>query len=325
MVWIVELPQRGVLRVQGQDCQSFLNGLITQDLAEIIPDKVGYSLFLNAQGRYRYQFFLVNRPKDQAIDLLMDTSLVPDLIALLSPYRLRAKVTLEDASNLYQTVAMGSQSKEDLPPSWPTQPGNLLEISGQGLEGSLFQDPRCQDLGFQMLISKTQDLADVKDRLAILLDVSLQENQLCMYEALRLGLGIPEHQDLVFEKSIPLECGFRELGAIAWHKGCYLGQEPVARAHYQGTIRKRLLPLKGKGPLPEKGSILRYKGKPAGKIGSGMVLPNSQGETICLGLVRLEAFFEFEKDQTPFLLEESPDQSFLPYRAIWMELTPPSS
>ena len=64
------------------------------------------------------------------------------------------------------------------------------------------------------------------------------------YELSRVKLGIPEAgKDMIADRSIPLEAGLQDLNAIDWTKGCYLGQELVARTKYRGEIRKRLLPV----------------------------------------------------------------------------------
>ena len=70
-----------------------------------------------------------------------------------------------------------------------------------------------------------------------------------VYENLRLSLGIPDGAyDMVVDKSIPLEWGMDELNAIAWTKGCYMGQELTARSRYVGQIRKRTFPIIFKVP-----------------------------------------------------------------------------
>jgi len=244
MVWLAELSHKGILRIQGEDRKTFLQGLVTQDLSLVTPERVGYSLLLNAKGRYRYQFFLMDNPVDQSIDLLLDTNLIPDLINFLIPYRLRSKVSLENVSHLYSTLVFAQDTQETLPTVWPKEPGITLTFQDNGLEGTLFRDPRCEALGWQAILKKIEEREDplqIVQDLESILKTPLQKKDSSCYQAFRLSLGIPEHQDLMFEKSIPLECGFEELEAIAWYKGCYLGQEPVARAHYQGTIRKRLI------------------------------------------------------------------------------------
>ena len=90
-----------------------------------------------------------------------------------------------------------------------------------------FFDPRLMELGYRFYDKKivSEMLSDV-------------------YENLRLSLGIPDGaHDMVVDKSIPLEWGMDELSAIAWTKGCYMGQELTARSRYVGQIRKRAFPI----------------------------------------------------------------------------------
>ena len=95
-----------------------------------------------------------------------------------------------------------------------------------------FFDPRLKELGYRFYDKKivSEMLSDV-------------------YENLRLSLGIPDGAyDMVVDKSIPLEWGMDELNAIAWTKGCYMGQELTARSRYVGQIRKRTFPIIFKVP-----------------------------------------------------------------------------
>lgn len=95
-----------------------------------------------------------------------------------------------------------------------------------------FLDPRLKDLDYRFYAKKT---------------VSEKGND--AYQAWRLSLGVPDGaNDMVVDKSIPLEWGMDELNAIAWDKGCYMGQELTARSRYVGQIRKRVFPITFKIP-----------------------------------------------------------------------------
>lgn len=90
-----------------------------------------------------------------------------------------------------------------------------------------FPDPRLKELGYRFY------------------DQNIATKTSCsIYKNLYLSLGVPDGaQDMVIDKSIPLEWGMDELHAIAWNKGCYMGQELTARSRYVGQIRKRIFPV----------------------------------------------------------------------------------
>jgi folate-binding protein YgfZ len=71
------------------------------------------------------------------------------------------------------------------------------------------------------------------------------------YDLHRLKLGVPDgSRDILVDRGILLECGFDELNAIDWNKGCYMGQELTARTRYRGLVRKRLIPVRIQGAVP---------------------------------------------------------------------------
>jgi folate-binding protein YgfZ len=108
-------------------------------------------------------------------------------------------------------------------------------VSSRPLEmENCFVDPRLKELGYRFYDKKI---------------VSEKENDI--YQMRLLSLGVPDGaQDMIVDKSIPLEWGMDELNAIAWNKGCYMGQELTARSRYVGQIRKRAFPIAFKISAP---------------------------------------------------------------------------
>ncbi|MGL4825316.1 MAG: YgfZ/GcvT domain-containing protein [Alphaproteobacteria bacterium] len=323
--WITSLPQKGVLRLQGSDRHRFLQGLITQDVHNVTPEQVCYSAFLTPQGRYLNDFLILENVEQKSLDLMLDRSHIPELLQRFMLYRLRSDVTFSDVSGAYESVAVGSfNQQQDALSAFPVSRGNATCMMEKGVWFTFYRDPRCESLGWRGLVDISSG-ALPQDVLQEALGISLTHVPFEHYDAMRLELGVPDqHRDLIPGRSIPLECGFRELGAISWQKGCYLGQELTARTHHQGLVRKRLLTVEGEGKLPPFGTKLTYKGEPAGEIRSGLKLLDKNPRNRCLALVRLEAFFEAEAKQEAFTLEGT-DASYTPYRATWMELTSPFS
>jgi folate-binding protein YgfZ len=104
--------------------------------------------------------------------------------------------------------------------------------STQAAVKNCFFDPRLKELGYRFYDKKIAS-----------------EMPSDVYENMLLSLGIPDGaHDMVVDKSIPLEWGMDELNAIAWNKGCYMGQELTARSRYVGQIRKRTFPITFKVP-----------------------------------------------------------------------------
>ena len=262
-------PARGVLALTGEDSETFLQGLVSNDIRLLAPDRALWAALLTAQGKFLHDFFLLRLGSRLLLD--GEGGRIADLKKRLGLYKLRAKVTIEDVSADWQ-VWLG----------WGDGAATALGLAGRGQvvplgDGLAYVDPRRAELGIR-LIAPTGSGAD------LLAARGLVPGDWTGWETLRLAQGVPDGvRDLVPEKSILLENGFDELNGIAWDKGCYVGQELTARTKYRGLIKKRLMPVAIDGALPDPGTLVtRPDGGEAGEIRSG------QGGQ-ALALIRLEA------------------------------------
>jgi folate-binding protein YgfZ len=263
---------RGLIAVVGEDRQVFLQGLISNDTAKIAGDRAIYATLLTAQGRFLFDLFIAAQQDRYLVDCAADRR--ADLIKRLSMYRLRAKVTVADADADWCVAVLfgaGAARAVGLSP----QAGTATAFGG----GIAYIDPRLAELGVRLILPRAQ-AAEVLGNLKAADDVSGGR-----YHHLRATLGVPDAaQELVPEKSIPLENGMDELNAIDWQKGCYMGQELTARTRYRGLVRKRLLPVRISGPAPEPGTPLLLGDKEMGEMRS-VVGDGTRG----FAMVRLEA------------------------------------
>lgn len=277
---------RGFIRLKGQDAKTFLQGLITNDVEQVSPEKTIYTALLTPQGRYLFDFFISQQDEDLLLDV--DFNRLPDLVSLLKKYKLRSQVDIV-AEESPQTVAYvfgeGALAALDLDPS-------LGFTNRFG-----YVDPRLVALGARVTLTEQ-----------MLQDKGLKRADFDKFEELRLQLGVPlAGPDLIVEKSIPLECGFDELNAIGWEKGCYLGQELTARTKYRGLVRKRLLPVTIKGAAAEPMTPLLFNGEEMGSMRSSY---QNQG----MALIRLEVL---ETLGDGYLT--TPDAKVIPHVLPWMK------
>jgi folate-binding protein YgfZ len=237
------LPGRGVIEVSGEDRVSFLQGLVSNDVALAAPGRAVWSALLTPQGKFIADFFIF--AEDARLLLDAERALVPDLVARLSRYRLRARVTLRDASAEFAVRAGWDGAP---PPAGITAP-----------------DPRLPEAGWRSLAPAAAaneahgDNTEPEDGAGA-----------AAWDLHRLRLGLPDGtRDLEPGKSILLEAGFDELGGVSWSKGCYMGQELTARTRYRGLIKRRLLPVAVEGALPPPGTPVLRDGAEAGTMRSG--------------------------------------------------------
>jgi folate-binding protein YgfZ len=269
------LEHRAVLMLAGPDVRSFLQGIVSNDVERVSTERALWSAFLTPQGKFLYEFFLVERPgaEDGATLFWLECEAErrTDLMRRLKMYKLRAKVELSDTGEeLAVAVLFGPGVSEALGLA-TGKLGRALDFAG----GVGFLDPRLGELGARALLPR--DGAE-----AALQAAGFTEAGPEAYDGLRIGLGVPDgSRDLEVEKSLLLESGFDELNGLDWDKGCYMGQELTARTRYRGLTKKRLLPVEIDGPVPEPGTIVR-----SGEREAGVLRSTADGRG--LALLRLE-------------------------------------
>jgi folate-binding protein YgfZ len=232
MTKIAALPRRTVIEVAGEDRVPFLQGLVSNDVAQAAPGRAIWTALLTPQGKYLADFFILSDNSRLLLDA--ERALAPALLQRLTRFRLRSKVSLREAEEL------------DVYAAWDgaPQPGGIAA-----------PDPRLPDAGWRIL-SATQ------------LGTNGTEEA---WDRHRLGLGLPDGtRDLEPEKTVLLEAGFDELNGVSWSKGCYMGQELTARTKYRGLVKRRLLPVSVQGPLPPLGTPVTRSGTEIGTMRSGL-------------------------------------------------------
>ncbi|MBI2707185.1 MAG: folate-binding protein YgfZ [Proteobacteria bacterium] len=281
---IAHLSHRGIVEIQGDDKGTFLQGLISNDIKEVTPNHAIYAVLLTPQGRFLYDFFISE--KDGSYFLEAEAARLEDLLKKLNLYKLRSQVILKIRPDLKVSALWGEGVASSL---------GLKEESGNARE-SVFMDPRLVELGARALGEIDQQ--------------SFQVMSVKDYAHHRLTLGVPEGgQDLIPEKSIPLESGLDELHAISWTKGCYMGQELTARTKYRGLVRKRLFPVTIEGDAPLFGTDILKNDTSVGEM-------RSHSGTQGLALLRVEAL----KDPGDFRSETSVLKPYIPF---WMRVEDP--
>ncbi|BBK31067.1 hypothetical protein EDC65_1491 [Stella humosa] len=288
------LDQRAVLTVSGPDRRAFLQGLVSNDVERVGPDRAIHAALLTPQGKFLYDLFIVEAGETLLLDV--EAGRRVDLLKRLSMYRLRSKVTLADGGDDWSVVALFGDGA-GIPFGLADQPGLAAPAGG----GVAFVDPRLAALGLRAILPRheAENVALARGFAAV---------PFANYDRLRLAHGVPDgSRDLPVDKAILLESGFDELNGVDWKKGCYMGQELTARTKYRGLVRKRLMPVAIDGPVPAPGTPLLFDGKDAGEMRSGI-------DGLGLALVRLEAAEAAAAAGRP--LEAGPSR-LVPQRPEW--------
>ena len=239
------LPDRGVVKVAGEDARNFLNGLITTDLDRLKPGLGRFGALLTPQGKIIVDFLITEVPAGHGGGFLIDCpkALADTLATKLKFYKLRAKATVDNLSGDMGVLA-----------AWDGQPAAQPDLA--------FADPRNDGLGYRVLIPE-----DLKLKLSDLIGAELVDS--AEYEAHRIALGVPRGGlDFMYSDAFPHETNMDRLAGVDFDKGCYVGQEVVSRMQHRGTARTRSVKVLLDGASPEPGATILAGDKPVGTIGS---------------------------------------------------------
>lgn len=297
MMRFVKLEDRGLLRLGGADARTFLQGLVSNDIKKLAPDRAIHAALLSPQGKYLHDFFLTEGEDGLYLDC--EAARRDDLKRRLSVYRLRSKVEIVEVEPGLAVFALfGSGANEAV--RLEATPGAARPFAG----GIAYVDPRLAAAGVRANLAA----ADAEPALQA---AGFTAGRAEEYERVRLGLGLPDgSRDIDVDKTVLLEAGFEELNGVDFSKGCYLGQEVTARTKYRGLIKKRLLPVTIDGAPPPRGAPLLMDDTEVGEMRS------SCGD-LGLALVRLDRFAEATAQSKALTAEGS---RIIPHKPDWMAL-----
>jgi folate-binding protein YgfZ len=239
------LPDRGVVKVAGDDARRFLNGLVTNDMTKLTPGEPLFAALLTPQGKIIVDFIVAEAPAEDGGGFFLDCprALAPDLVEKLNFYKLRAKVIYEDLSEVLGVMAIWDNGDE----------------SDYGL---CYADPRLPALGMRIMLPPHLAAEAAADLGAALVDAE-------SYEAHRIALGVPRGGvDFIYAGTFPHEADMDQLNGVDFDKGCYIGQEVVSRVEHRASARSRVLPIAYDEFSPLPGLPVMAGAKQVGMLGS---------------------------------------------------------
>ena len=239
------LPDRGVVKVSGEDARTFLNGLVTTDATLLRPGLGRFGALLTPQGKITADFLITEASAGHGGGFLIDCprALAQGLAAKLGFYKLRAKVTVENLSDSLGVLA-----------AWNGEPAVKPDLA--------FADPRAAALGWRILVPE-----ELAPKLADLIGAELADSS--AYDAHRIATGVPRGGlDFMYGDAFPHETNMDRLHGVDFDKGCYVGQEVVSRMQHRGTARTRIVRVTLEDFSPETGVSVLGGDKQVGTMGS---------------------------------------------------------
>jgi folate-binding protein YgfZ len=225
--------ERDVVRVAGPDAQSYLQGQTSQDVAKLGDGDWAWALVLQPQGKLD-AFVRVSRRGPDEFLLDSDAGMGPALVARLGRFKLRTKVDIDQLG--WQVVAVRGTARPELPAS-PSKGG---ASGGAATAAGAFE----WAVPFEWGGLAGYDLFGP----TVEIPLGATPVDAGAYEAVRVEAGFPQHGDELDERTIPAEAGLVE-ASVSFTKGCYTGQELVARIDSRGSnVPRRLRGLLLSGP-----------------------------------------------------------------------------
>jgi folate-binding protein YgfZ len=227
---LCDLSQFAVLRVTGEDAQSFLQNLFSSDVREVSAQRAQFSSFNSAKGRMLATFLIWQSGADYFLQL--PRSLAAAIQKKLSMYVLRAKVKISDASD--ELVCLGLAGSEAAPlvgECFAALPQEAMSVVHDS-HGSVI---RLGAQRFQIVTTPQQAQSLWK----CLNDGARPAGAHC-WDWLNVRAGIPVILPATQEQFVPQMANLELIGGVSFKKGCYPGQEIVARMQYLGKLKRRM-------------------------------------------------------------------------------------
>lgn len=266
---LLDRSARGKLLLTGSEAAEFLQGQVTNDVEALQPGQGCYAALLDHKGKMRADMRVLRGPDW----LLLDTEPagLPVLLRTAQTYSIGRDVRSSDVTGERSILSLiGPAAAEALEAAPPEREHSWIE----GEHGMYVRT----DLGVDVICDAAQ-AATVRAALGV---EPISEE---VAECLRIEAGRPRHGLDTDGSTIPQEAGLNER-AVSFTKGCYVGQETVARLHYKGRPNRHLRGLRLSGP-GSTGDSITLGEREVGRLGS--VCQSPRFGHIALALVRREA------------------------------------
>ncbi|HWP01007.1 MAG TPA: folate-binding protein [Methylococcus sp.] len=254
VVQVVPLAELGILAVEGSDAETLLHGQTTCDVRRLLPGDHTLGAVCTAKGRAVAVFHLL-KAGDERFLLLLPHSLVDPLRKRLQLFVLRSKVTITDETNRYSRYGLIGPNLEALE-DWVRRyrDGEVVTLTLPATSGS------------RVLVIARGDGEAFWNQCLTEECIPAPEERWKLED---IRMGVPLFPAELSEEFVPQMLNLELLGGISFTKGCYTGQEIVARAQYLGQIKRRLYRFRLHSdtlPLASAPIFREGQGQPVGKV-----------------------------------------------------------
>ncbi len=237
-----------LLRITGADAEIFLQGQFTNDLRGLTPGGAVYGLWLNQKGKVLADSFILRGTDEGEFWVVSYFSGADELRRRLEDYIIADDVSIENSTAGWSGVSLVGSGAS----AW---------LAAEAREGRVFPGRRTRGENWEWIFPNAA-LATVRGQLAGGREIGADELERC-----RIADGIPAVPADIGPGDLPAEGGLDAEG-ISYTKGCYLGQEVMARLKNLGQVRRRLMRVRGGGTVPAVPGKLTQAGRAVGELRS---------------------------------------------------------
>ena len=275
---------RGYVVLRGSDRVRWLNGMITNNVRDLVPGHGVYAFLLNPQGKIQADLYAFNR--GDTLIVTADRSQVETILQIFERYIIMDDVEMENNTGKFDTLGIaGPKSAEILMALDFQQQLASLEFASWNFRGMGLTVVRCDNPclpNFELWL----DPAHASPIFQVLLECGAVRVGNAMLETLRIACGIPKFGRDIRERDLPQETA--QDRALNFNKGCYIGQEIVERVRSRGAVHRTLVGFRAASMLSP-GARIQNEGKDVGEITSVAAVPaGPQGQVLALGSIRKE-------------------------------------
>ena len=293
---LVDEPQRGVIEVAGTDGLEFLDRMLTQKLDDLNPGCSRASFWLNRQGRIVADMRVV--AADGVVLLDVDATAAQMVARTLGEFVFTEDLTIHDVSaNWHRFAIHGPETLKVLSAAADAEvalePGQAARVALAGVEIALDRCDLAGEPGVEVFVPMA-DAWKVWDAIvgaAELAGIALRPAGWHAFNIARVESGTPAFYLDFGPDSFPAETGVID-SRVSFVKGCYLGQEIVARMHSRGNPKQQLVGLRLNAPddvgqwQPVTGTPIFAGDEQVGAVTSSSISPMLSGEPVCFAMVR---------------------------------------
>ncbi len=219
---VAPLAHLGVIRAEGLDAAQFLHGQLTQDFVQLGSSEARLAALCTAQGRMLASFYGIKQSSTEIV-LICHRDILPEALKHLSRFVLRAKVQLSDASDSYGLYGLAGAALDAICPA-PQAAWTRLDRPGASL---VFLHP-ADGVARALWLAATGEPAPVGQVLS---------NEAWCWGEVRSGIAMISKP--VAQAFVPQMLNYESVGGVNFKKGCYPGQEVVARSQFRGVLKRR--------------------------------------------------------------------------------------